>query len=183
MNNLTYNIIGHRGNKHEYAENSLAGFESLLFEDGIYAIELDIVLSADNKLVISHDPFFLDKNDEKVFIYDENLKHIRKRQKIEDEPKGQASTLPELHEVLALFENSEKLILIEIKSFPSLPRVRMQSVELLQEIHALLAKFDMITNAYIISFDFRVIEQSRKQNPEIKVGLIRLIKEQTGKGY
>lgn len=172
MKNVTYNIIGHRGNKNEYVENSLAGFKSLLHEDDIYAIELDIVISRDNKLVVSHDPFFLDKNDKKVFIYDENLKDIRQRQKLNDEPKGQASILPELYEVLALFKNSEKLILIEVKSFPSLPRVHMQSSELLQEIHALLVKFDMIANGYIISFDCRVIEQSFKQNPEVKVGLI-----------
>ncbi len=48
-------IIGHRGARREAPENTLSGFRHLR-QLGIRAVEFDIQVSADGKLVVIHDP-------------------------------------------------------------------------------------------------------------------------------
>ncbi len=66
-------IIGHRGARGLYPENSLLGFMNVL-KSGIEIIELDIVFSKDGIPIITHDqdisPFF-------VVIQKENLLKIK----------------------------------------------------------------------------------------------------------
>ncbi len=52
----TYLVQGHRGCTGIYPENSIAGFLKAL-EFGVYALELDIVITADKQLIVSHDPY------------------------------------------------------------------------------------------------------------------------------
>jgi len=49
-------IIGHRGARGLYPENTLEGFIRTI-KSGIRSIELDLVVSKDKKLVVSHEPF------------------------------------------------------------------------------------------------------------------------------
>jgi len=63
-------IIGHRGFRGVYPENTLVGFQKAL-QLPIDGIELDVVVNKDHELVISHDPFFqkefcLDSTGEKI---------------------------------------------------------------------------------------------------------------------
>ena len=59
---LKCKIIGHRGARGLYPENSLLGFMNVL-KSGIEIIELDIVFSKDGIPIITHDqdvsPFFV----------------------------------------------------------------------------------------------------------------------------
>jgi glycerophosphoryl diester phosphodiesterase len=48
-------VIGHRGARGLYPENTLAGFEGALAL-GVDALELDVALTADGVVVVSHDP-------------------------------------------------------------------------------------------------------------------------------
>lgn len=50
-------IHGHRGARGLAPENSLPGF-ILAIELGVNTLELDLVVSADNQLIVSHEPFF-----------------------------------------------------------------------------------------------------------------------------
>ena len=47
-------IIGHRGAPHQACENTLASFETAL-QLGANALELDVSMSSDRKLVLWHD--------------------------------------------------------------------------------------------------------------------------------
>ena len=49
-------IYGHRGCRALYPENSLEGFQYTL-ELGVQGIELDVVISNDEKVVVSHEPW------------------------------------------------------------------------------------------------------------------------------
>lgn len=49
-------VVGHRGEAAHYPENSIEGFLSAV-EKGVDALELDVVISADKKVVVSHEPF------------------------------------------------------------------------------------------------------------------------------
>src|SRR6478752_5346980 len=48
-------IIGHRGARNLWAENSLGGFRRTI-ELGVDAVELDLHLSRDGEVVVIHDP-------------------------------------------------------------------------------------------------------------------------------
>lgn len=54
--NDSIEVQGHRGDRGNYPENSIPGFISAV-DKGADVIELDVVISKDNKVVVSHEPF------------------------------------------------------------------------------------------------------------------------------
>jgi glycerophosphoryl diester phosphodiesterase len=55
-NTSSIEVQGHRGDRGNFPENSLEAFISAI-DKGVDVIELDIVVSKDKKIVISHEPF------------------------------------------------------------------------------------------------------------------------------
>lgn len=49
-------IIGHRGCRGVYPENTIVAFKEAI-KMGVHALEMDIVMSGDNQVVVSHEPF------------------------------------------------------------------------------------------------------------------------------
>ncbi|WP_304037525.1 glycerophosphodiester phosphodiesterase family protein, partial [Mesonia mobilis] len=49
-------IHGHRGDRGHFPENSIPAFLSAL-QKGVDVIEMDVVISKDKKVVVSHEPF------------------------------------------------------------------------------------------------------------------------------
>lgn len=67
---IGFNIQGHRGCRGLMPENTIPAFLKAI-DLGVDTLELDTVVSRDNKLVVSHDPFFsaeisLDKNNQPI---------------------------------------------------------------------------------------------------------------------
>lgn len=65
-----FDIEGHRGARGLVPENTIPSFLKAL-EFGVDTLELDVVVSKDNKIVVSHEPWFshlisLDKNDKPI---------------------------------------------------------------------------------------------------------------------
>lgn len=54
--NPSFKVIGHRGHVSHFPENSLESFKSAV-SLGVNALEMDLVISADNKVVVSHEPY------------------------------------------------------------------------------------------------------------------------------
>ncbi len=54
---FNFDLQGHRGARGLYPENSLVAFEKAI-ELGVNTIELDVVVTKDNQILVSHDPFF-----------------------------------------------------------------------------------------------------------------------------
>ena len=50
-------IIGHRGWRGKYPENSLNGFEALS-KLGVNALELDVIITKDKEILVSHEAWF-----------------------------------------------------------------------------------------------------------------------------
>lgn len=170
---MSYKIIGHRGNKADFVENTLAGFESALKANGVDGIELDVVVTKDKKLVISHDMFLVDVNGTKHNIYDITYSELCVLNSICVQS-GIGDKYPLLHEALILYSkySSEKLLLLEIKSLPSLVRYPASIANIIKEVHKLLDENKIIQKCYLISFDYRIIKESKKQNKMLKTGLI-----------
>lgn len=68
-------VYGHRGEAGHYPENTIPGFLSAVAK-GVHAIELDVVISKDKKVVVSHEPFMASH-----YMLDENGKLIPKKKR------------------------------------------------------------------------------------------------------
>ena len=172
---MAYQIIGHRGDKAKYPENTLSGFKSALETNGIDGFELDVVVSKDRELLISHDLYLKDSADKKHCIHNLTYRELHSLTKtLDGELAKEMMRYPTLEDVLKLYNNQshKKTILIEIKSLPASDSLPLTFRQLTRELHALLNKYNILDDCYIISFDYRVIKESYNQNPNIKIGLI-----------
>lgn len=172
---MTYKIIGHRGDKANYRENTLSGFKSSLETEGVDGIELDVVVTKDKVIVLSHDPFLKDSSNKKYYIKDLTYTELLTLgNQIENELSQESIKYPTLESLFELYttQTQKKTILIEIKSMPSVDVHPLTIPELIKDIHTLISKYGILNDCYIISFDYRMIQESYKLNPNMKIGLI-----------
>ncbi len=120
------NIVAHRGYSGKYPENTLPAFEAVLRhpECGkrITGIELDIQLSADNKIVVFHDVGIESEGQRKPvssFTYEEIVKLAR--------PKLKGERVCLFEDVLRLVDHRLEL-LVEIKAGKYQPSILLESV-------------------------------------------------------
>lgn len=108
LNPLFFKGIAHRGLHNElYPENTLEAFQNAI--DNNVAFELDVHLSKDNKLIVSHDSDLERMTGKKGIIEELTLKEIKEEYRIKDK-----FIIPTLDEVLKL--NSERVpLVIELK--------------------------------------------------------------------
>ena len=154
FNNL---VIAHRGvhDNKSTPENSIKAFYKAVIKE--YPIELDIQLTKDNEIVVFHDKNLkrmtgLDKD-----VEDLTLDEIKKLKLLDTN-----EHIPTLDEVLKLV-NGKVLIDIEIKP-----------TERYKEICALLNEKlkDYKGDILVKSFDYRIPRWFKKNNPNIKRGLL-----------
>ena len=69
-------VIGHRGHVSRFPDNSIEGFKSAVAL-GVDGLELDLVISADKKVVISHEPYMAAA----TVLTPEGKKIVRKQEK------------------------------------------------------------------------------------------------------
>lgn len=55
---MDFSAQGHRGFRGKFPENSIPGFLAAI-ESGVSTLEMDVVISKDNNVIVSHDPVFL----------------------------------------------------------------------------------------------------------------------------
>ena len=190
-------IQGHRGMRGLYPENSILGFIKAL-ELGVNTLELDIVMSADSQLVVSHESFIssaicqypkggqIPKNIEKEL----NMYHMT-YQKIKEFDCGSLFnhdfilqkkikiSKPLLSQVLdtieqvAIAKDQRINYNIELKSELALegiyhPKVATFSDAVYQMINEQIG-WDRII---IQSFDFRILQYFKKHYPKVQLALL-----------
>lgn len=163
-------VIGHRGNKAAYTENTLHGFESAFTSIEFDGVELDVVVSQDKQLFVAHDmhaKFNQENRWHHQFSYQQVLDTA-----IEDNDNS-VGKYPLLEQVFALYQacNSDQKIQIEIKSDPSL-NLPLNMSELISAVQILIHRYGLLSIASITSFDYRYTTESKRQDPSIKTGLI-----------
>jgi len=75
-------IVGHRGCRGLFPENTILGFQKAI-ELGVDALELDVVVSGDNQVVVSHEPFMssvtcLKPNKEEITVAEDKQYNLYK---------------------------------------------------------------------------------------------------------
>ena len=194
----TLDLQGHRGARGLFPENSLLGFEKTLGFSEVSTLELDLCVTADGALVISHDPWLnehictiTDSSKEGSayslykMTYDSILKFDCGTKGHPDFPKQQLTftSKPLLKDLIAMID--EKGLRwpnfnIEIKSHrkgdniyhPGPKKYADLVMVALNELNEAYPEADLLNNVSIQSFDLRILREVRKTALPVRLGLI-----------
>lgn len=142
-------ILGHRGYKAKYPENTILSFEKAL-ENGADGIEFDARLTKDGVVIIHHDDFFTNKSGEEIKIIDLDFEDLRKTQ----------PSIPRLQEVLE-----------------ELPKDTYYNLEIKEKeasigSYEIIKNFGLLDNTLFSSFDVEALKIIRELDKEVKLGLL-----------
>ena len=187
-------IQGHRGCRGLLPENSMIGFKKAI-ELGVHTLELDVVISKDHKVVVSHEPFMnheialdlqgnpIAESEEKSFnLYQMPYDSIRqydcgtkKHPRFPEQEKVKVAK-PLLSEVIEMAEASTKKNIsynIEIKRKPAYDEVSAPKLEeFVRLVLEVVQKYDLGYRVNLQAFDLETLEEIKKQAPKIKLALL-----------
>jgi len=144
--------IGHRGARAYAPENTLASFKKAL-EIGVDAVELDVIKTKDNHLVVIHDADVKRTTNGEGLVSELTLEEI-KRFSAENEK------IPTLEETLDFLDKKAK-IFIELKE---------TGIE--EQVLSIVHKKGVEENVVITSFIEDALKKVREMNTNIETGLI-----------
>ncbi|MGC3945151.1 MAG: glycerophosphodiester phosphodiesterase family protein [Chryseolinea sp.] len=193
-----FDIQGHRGARGLMPENSIPAFVTAL-DSGVTTIELDVVVTRDKQLVLSHEPWMAasicydsagsmiaEKDEKKYNIYQMTYAQVRKfdcgSKASEEFPEQQkmVTSKPLLRDVVVAVETRIKSYnyyevdySIEIKSSPETDKKFHPSIEEYSElIYNLMDEYIPMDRLVIQSFDFRVLKYWHEKHPEIRLSAL-----------
>lgn len=137
--------IAHRGHSDFYKDNTSSAFIDA-FKNNFEMIELDVVLTKDNKVVIYHDTFINDK-----LIVDLKYKELRK---IDND-------IILLESLFKIIDVNKIKLYIDIKG----------NNEISKYLHKIL-KNKNLKNIYVASFNTLILNDLQKLNSDYQFGLI-----------
>ena len=108
-------IWAHRGSSGFAPENTLPAFEVAKALD-IDGIELDVQMTKDGELVVIHDETINRTSDGKGWIKDMTLEQLRQYNFAKNKPAFGFVTIPTLREVYELFQDTDYVINVELKT-------------------------------------------------------------------
>jgi len=178
----TIQVHGHRGARAMRPENTLPAFEYAIAA-GVDALELDMAVTKDNVLVVSHDPELRAPAcigpAEKAVIHQLTLAEVRQWDcGAKQNPafaKQQAvpgTKMPTLDEVFALAPKGKFLFNIETKIFPARPELTPPPDEFARMVLAAIRKHHLESRVVLQSFDFRTLLAMKKLAPEIQLSAL-----------
>ncbi len=182
---------GHRGARGARPENTLIGFEYAA-DCGAQYIELDILATKDNQLVVCHDPILnpdicvapsgarlTDKVIVRSLHYDELAQFdcgSLGNPRFPKQKAVQGLRIPLLREVFEQACTSSKLgevaFNIECKSLPAYPELFPTPEQFAKLLYELLKEFCFQDRAIIQSFDHRVLGEIRKIDEKLSISAL-----------
>ena len=191
-------IVGHRGARGLFPENSMVGFENIL-KMGVTLIELDVVFSKDKTPIITHDHTinpstsrdvdgeFVNENIKVSSLTVEQIKNYEIGRLDLDSDYGKRfpeqaqldgiymPTLQELFEKMQQPEFEQMRLMVEIKSEPnylSQDRENIASLVIKQ-----IREANLSNKVLLHSFDWLLLSEFKKKDPKITTSFL------TKKGY
>ena len=192
-----FNKEGHRGIRGLSPENTIPSMYKAI-DEGVHTLELDVVMSKDKKVVVSHDVFFHQdfsltpqgdsltaKEAQKHLLYNMNYDSIRKydvglkhhpgfplQEKI-------ATYKPLLSELIdscdAYAKRQGKVIYynIELKASPAYDGTKQPPIhELVEKVMEVVRSRNLEARCYLQSFDFRPLQILNQQHPDIETAVL-----------
>lgn len=193
-----FDVQGHRGARGLMPENSIPAVLTAL-DSGVTTIELDVVVTRDRQLILSHEPWIsasicydstggliAEKDEKKFNIYQMTYDQVRKfdcgSKASEEFPEQQrlVTSKPLLRDVVVAVETRIKSYNyyevdynIEIKSSPETDKKFHPSIEEYSElIYELMDQYIPMERLVIQSFDFRVLRYWHEKHPEIRLSAL-----------
>jgi glycerophosphoryl diester phosphodiesterase len=152
-------ILGHRGGRDLWPENSLQGFRNAIAL-GVDAVEFDVHLSADDEVVVMHDPSLERTTTGSGLVRDRTAAELAATT-LRDSSEG----VPTLERALDAFEGVATELFVEIKTdaggraYPGLERKVLDA----------LARRRMTSRAVIVCFVPEILEAARAIEPSVGV--------------
>ena len=165
-------IIGHRGYRARYPENTMAGFEAAM-DAGADMIELDVHLTRDNQLVVIHDEKVDRTTNGKGRVSDFTLKELKQL----DAGKWfdaafSGEQIPILSDVLDLIRG-KLCINIEIKAVPENKNVPYETGNRLLEV---IKEKKAREFCIVSSFNMALLQHLRGQSASLSIGVLTYTK-------
>ena len=150
-------IIAHRGASHDAPENTLAAVK-LAWERGADAVEVDVHLSRDNRILVIHDADTKRTTGVKMVIRESMSSELRTLDAMYGNKSFRGEKIPFLYEVLETIPEG-RILFIEVKT----------DTVILPYLVRLLVDHPARSRVVVISFDFNVCEKMKKEIPSIPV--------------
>lgn len=171
-------VHGHRGARAMYPENTLPAFEYAIGQ-GADVLEMDLAVTKDGVLVISHDPHI---NPEictgphpGIAIHELTLAELKqydcgalRNPRFPQQHPVPGTRMPTLDEVLNLSPRGNFQFNIETKSFPDHPELTPTPEVFAQLMLKQIRKHKVEKRVIMQSFDFRTLLAMKKLAPEIR---------------
>ena len=184
-------IQGHRGCRGLLPENSLPAFKKAI-DLGVTTLELDVVISKDQKVVVSHEAYMNRTicydttgaeivNDKAFNLYHMTYDEIKafdcgsKKYPRFPEQKNRKTYKPLLSEVIELSDslNPEIRYNIEIKTGPADYNVfTPEPEEFVRLVMEVINSYPIAQRSNLQSFDVNVLNEIKKQAPEMELALL-----------
>ncbi len=188
----SFDFEAHRGGRGLMPENTIAAMKNAI-DIGVTTLEMDVVISQDKKVVVSHDPFFSEAitttpdgrhltkaNTENYLLYSMPYEDIKKfdvglkphpgfpqQQKI-PAYKPLLSTLIDSVEAYAALKGQKMQYNIEIKSKEGFDNVRHPAPEdFCKLVMDVIEKHGILSRTIVQSFDVRPLQYLHKNHPEV----------------
>lgn len=189
MKDFHLDVQGHRGCRGLMPENTLEAFV-LACALGVSTLELDVVVSKDKQVVVSHESFFnavfttcpagIDQSDfEKMNIYQMDYADIKaidvglKQNPRFPEQKSISAYKPTLADVLITCKSYPVKFNIEIKRTPEGDGMNHpEPHEFVSLVLDVINKIGVVDRVNLQSFDIETLQIIRNQNPTIKLALL-----------
>ncbi len=175
-------VHGHRGARARRPENTIPAFQYAL-EQGVDVLEMDMAVTKDNVIVISHDPILQPPvcagPQPSAVIRQLTLAEVRRwdcgavrNPKFAQQQTVPGTRIPTLDDVFRLATRGAFDFNIETKSFPNRPEYTPPPEEFARLVLDKVRQYKLEKRVILQSFDFRTLVAMRKLAPEIRLSAL-----------
>ena len=176
-------VHGHRGARAAMPENTIPAFEYALAQ-GVDALELDLAVTKDNVLVVSHDP----EMNSKICKGPEGLPRTIRQLTLAqvkqfdcgslqnpEFPKQKTvpgTPMPTFAEVLKLAKKHKVDLNVETKIFPAKPELTPSPEVFAKLVLDEVRKHKLTSRLILQSFDWRTLDAAKKLDPNVRLSAL-----------
>lgn len=175
-------VHGHRGARARLPENTIPGFEYAI-RAGADVLELDMAVTKDNVIVVSHDPILRGPvctgPEPSAVLHEMTLAQVKQwdcgaiqNPRFPEQKTVPGTRMPTLDEVFALAPQGNFEFNIETKIFPDKPQYTPGPRQFAQLVLDSIRKHHLEKRVILQSFDFRTLRAMKDLAPEIRLSAL-----------